>query len=169
MTKKQISSRLPLVLGFLFSAGCTYNQAGRTLVARIPDAAPLIEDLVLFHSGILGDSVKIDGCSILQATGDEAILRRLSGRALASITSTRDCRAKTARRETYRRMLISVERYPDSAVANIEAKDGEYVHIASYKAVPIQNTGRLGFASVLLHDFGTGGSLPPPPPPPRKP
>jgi hypothetical protein len=139
----------------------------RPIATGKSDAAPIIEELILFHSGILHDIVKIDRCSILLATADEAILTRLSQRALASITSPSDCRANTTREETYRRALISIQRYPDSAVANIEAKDGDYVHIASYKALPIENTDRLGFATVLLHDFGTVGRVPPPPPPKR--
>ena len=155
-------------LGFLLSTGCSHIQARPVATTRSPDPASLIEELVSFHTGILGDTVKIDACSILRATADETILTRLSPRTLASITSSRDCRGNTTYRENRRRVLLSLEQHPDSVVANIGAKNGHYVHIASYKAVPIQNTSRFGFASVTLHSFGTAGSAPPPAPPPLR-
>ena len=63
---------------------------------------------------------------------------------------------------------MSIKKFPDSIVADIEAVDGHYFHVASYKAVVISKPPGFSFAAVTFHDFGSVAGPPPPPPPPKK-
>ena len=165
------NSRMMIALVFVFLLSGRWANSESQPMLREPkqDFAPLIESLAAFHAAVLGDSVKIDRCSVLQATGDNRIVSRLTPATLARLTGPRDCAANPGAQHPNWRGLVSIHSYGDSAVAQMEVKDGHYVHLATYRAIKTRGDSRPTFVSVLLHDFGFSGSAPPSPPKPRPP
>jgi hypothetical protein len=158
-----------LGLSFLMSVRCIKSQPQPVVHDPKQGYAPLIESLAVFHTAVLGDSVKIDRCSVIQATGDKGILSRLTPLASAKLTAARDCEKNPGAQEANWRGLVSIKSYDDSAIVQMEAKDGHYVHLATYRAIKPMSSGRLNFVSVTLTNFGFSGSVPPSAPKPRPP
>jgi len=165
MTPKSLRRRSLFCLTLL-SVECTHTNLVPDTASRSNDWTAIIDDLLAFHAAVLHDSTRIDACSIAQATGDSAILRRLSPRARNVLTS--ECAPFGTPIAGSRRGLLSIKKFPDSIVADIEAVDGHYFHVASYKAVVISKPPGFSFAAVTFHDFGSVAGPPPPPPPPKK-
>ena len=148
----------------VLSVGCAYPQPAPRTVAQAHDIVSLVDDLLTFHRAVLHDTVRIDACSIRRATGDSTILSRLSRQALNAVTT--ECEPSGVSFGRSRRSLLSLTSFPDSLIAEIEAVEGDYVHVASYRALPVAETPWFRFAEVTLSRFGH--SVPPPPPPPQK-
>lgn len=136
------------------------NPGGET------DWAPVLDDLLVFHRSTLRDSSRIDTCSIQEVTGDSRIVSRLSPQARNAVTP--ECVPGAGHVIGAHAGLLSVKRFPDSIVVAIEIVDGEYFHVASYKAVPVSTAPGFRFMEVTLHSFGHTVPAPPPPPPPKK-
>lgn len=164
-------SRMLVAVGltFLLSGPSVKSQPQPMLPDPMQEFAPLIESLAAFHTAVLGDSVKIDRCSVIQATGDKEILSRLTPLASARLTAARDCETNPGAQQPNWRGLVSIKCYGDSAFVQMEVKDGHYVHLATYRALKTKPSGRLDFVSVMLHNFAFSGSAPPSPPKPRPP
>ena len=148
--------------------GCLHAPVMETPVAQAIDWAPLIEDLILFKRTAVRDSVPIDACTIQAATNDARILERLSERARRDVVLSMDCTNEPLRSNASSRSLLSVRQTSDSVIAEVYVKNGEYVHLATYKAFPTREPRRFSFATVTLHDFAVAGRAPPPPPPPPR-
>jgi hypothetical protein len=153
--------RMLIAVGILISAGSGLGQTAQP-ETQDPHLAPLVESLLSFHSGVLGDTVKIDWCSVVAAVHDPVIVSRLSSEARATLTKPDTCSPDKSSNQPNQRGLISFKVYPDSVIAEIEAKNGHYVHLATYKAFPARDGPAMIFTSVVLHHFAFSGSLPPP-------
>jgi hypothetical protein len=149
------------VLGF----GCVFPRSAPP-VSQSHDLTSVIDDLLTFHFSVLHDTVRLDACSIQRATDDSAILGRLSRRALDALTSK--CEPPGTSFGRSRRSLVSIQSFPDSIIADVEAVEGDYFHVASYKALPVAEFPWFRFQSVTISHFGTTARPPPPPPPPKK-
>ena len=165
------NSRTMIALAFCFLLSGRLATTESQPMPRHPkqEFAPLIESLAVFHAAVLGDSVKIDRCSVIRATGDNGIVNRLAPATLARLTGPRDCAANPGAQQPNWRGLVSIHSYDESAVVQMEVKDGHYLHLAAYRAIKTKSNARPTFVSVLLHDFAFSGSVPPSTPKPSPP
>lgn len=152
--------------GAVLCMACTRPSSVPRTSAANADWAPIIDNLLTFHGSILRDTARIDACSIREVTGDSGIISRLSPQARNVVTS--ECAPGMGRRTGAYGGLLSLKKFPDSIVVAIEVVDGDYFHVASYKAVPISTRPGFRFMEVRLHSFGDFVPAPPPPPPTKK-